>query len=214
MDKWSHYFDVYHRHFERFRGTGATLVEIGVFNGGSLGMWREYLGKGSTVVGVDINPECARYAEPGIDIVVGDQANRDFLRDLAARYSDISILIDDGGHHMHQQIATFEELYPRLRADGVYLCEDTHTSYHEHFGGGLRRDGTFVELSKSLVDRLNAWQIPQVGMAPDVFTRSTNSIHFYTSVIVIERQPRSAPQEKTYGSQADLRYIAPSLAGR
>ena len=26
--KWSHYFDIYHKHLARFRGTNATLVEV------------------------------------------------------------------------------------------------------------------------------------------------------------------------------------------
>jgi hypothetical protein len=119
-----HYFDIYHRHLSRFRHRHVTMIEIGVFNGGSLPMWREYLGAESKIVGVDINPGCARFAEQGIEIVIGDQGDRSFLRSLAMRYPDAAIVVDDGGHRMHQQLATFEELYPRLRPDGVYLCED------------------------------------------------------------------------------------------
>src|SRR4051812_8731031 len=38
--KWLHYFDIYHRHLERFVGKPVTIVEIGVYSGGSLSMWR------------------------------------------------------------------------------------------------------------------------------------------------------------------------------
>lgn len=215
VNKWRHYFDIYHRHFARFRGQSLTMIEIGVFNGGSLRMWREYLGQQATIVGVDINPECMRFSEPGIDIVIGDQADRMFLRSLSERYADLAILLDDGGHKMHQQIATFEELFPRIRSDGVYLCEDTHTSYMPVFDGGYRQPQTFIEGVKQLIDRLHAFYSTDLSqLAPDNFTRTADSIHFYHSALVIEKKPQALPQEVTYGSVADFRYIAPSLSGR
>jgi hypothetical protein len=36
---------------------------------------------------------------------------------------------DDGGHEMSQQIISFEELYPIVFPNGVYLVEDLHTSF-------------------------------------------------------------------------------------
>jgi hypothetical protein len=126
IDRWNHYFDIYHRHFDHFRGQPLTMIEIGVFNGGSLPMWRDYFGPQATIVGVDINPECEQFAEPGIDIVIGDQADRAFLRSLSDRYPNFAILIDDGGHRMYQQITTFEELYPVSGQTG-FICARTFT---------------------------------------------------------------------------------------
>jgi tetratricopeptide (TPR) repeat protein len=214
VNRWRHYFDIYHRHFARFRGQRLTMIEIGVFNGGSLLMWRDYLGPQATIVGVDINPGCEKFSAPGIDIVIGDQADRMFLRSLSDRYPDVAILLDDGGHQMHQQIATFEELYPRLRSDGVYLCEDIHTSYMSSFGGGYRQTQTFIETVKPLIDRLNAFHSRDHSQfAPDDFTCTTDSMHFYDSVLVIEKKPRMQPEEVVYGSIADFRYVAPSISG-
>jgi cephalosporin hydroxylase len=215
VHKLRHYFDIYHHHFAAFRGQPLTMIEIGVFNGGSLRMWRDYFGRQATIVGVDINPECNQFSEPGIDIVIGDQGDRAFLRSLADRYPDFAILVDDGGHRMHQQIATFEEMYPRMRSDGVYLCEDTHTSYMPDFGGGYRQSQTFIEFVKSLIDRLNAfYDTDQSQFAPDEFSRTTDSLHFYTSVLVIEKKLKTPPMEVCYGSVANFRYIGPSLSGR
>jgi cephalosporin hydroxylase len=215
VNRWRHYFDIYHRHFARFRGQPLTMIEIGVFNGGSLPMWRHYFGPQATIVGVDVNPECAQYSEPGIEIVIGDQGERGFLRSLADRYPGFAIVLDDGGHRMHQQIGTFEELYPRLRSDGVYLCEDTHTSYMPVFGGGYRHPHTFIETMKTMIDRLNAFHSQDLSaLAPDDFTRTTDSMHFYDSVLVIEKRLRERPEQVNYGSRADFRYIAPSLSGR
>src|SRR4051812_44526614 len=36
--KWTHYFDIYHRHFARFVGREVHVLEIGIYSGGSLEM--------------------------------------------------------------------------------------------------------------------------------------------------------------------------------
>jgi hypothetical protein len=40
INKWSQYFDVYDRHFSKYRGKEIVLLEIGTFHGGSLQMWK------------------------------------------------------------------------------------------------------------------------------------------------------------------------------
>ena len=42
--KWHHYFEVYDRHFHKFRGQEVHVLEIGIFSGGSLEMWHDYFG--------------------------------------------------------------------------------------------------------------------------------------------------------------------------
>lgn len=201
MTKWRHYFDIYHRHFERFRGRPLTLVEFGVFHGGSLQMWRHYFGSQAKIVGVDINPRLASLGEPGIEIVIGDQSDRGFLRKLAKKVGPIDILIDDGGHMMAQQIITLEELYGAVKPDGVLLVEDTHTSYWREYGGGLRSRGSFMEFAKALVDELNAWHSRDPhSFAPGPFTRSARSMHFYDSVVVIEKGAHEQPREVQSGA--------------
>src|SRR5712691_846135 len=157
IHKWTHYFEIYDRHLSRFRGTDVHLVEIGVYHGGSLQMWKHYFGPTSRIFGVDIDPRCKKLEEKQIEIFIGDQEDRGFLKSLAAKIPRVDILIDDGGHTMAQQINTFEELFPHVDGNGVYLCEDLHTSYWEKYGGGFRKPGTFVEYSKSFIDYINAW---------------------------------------------------------
>lgn len=200
MHKWMHYFDVYDRHFSRFRGTDVHLLEVGVSHGGSLQMWREYFGPKARIFGADINPDCLKLAEERTKIFIGDQGDRKFLRTLAREIPRIDIIVDDGGHTMRQQIATFEELFPRVSENGVYLCEDTHTSYWSAFRGGVRRRGTFMEFSKRLVDQLNAFHSRQRSFQVDDFTRSTDSVHFYDSIVVFEKKPRKAPEDRKTGT--------------
>lgn len=200
IDKWLHYFEIYHRHFQRFRDRKITLLEIGIYQGGSLQMWRDYFGPKARIIGVDINPRVRQLAEPGIEIEVGDQTDREFLRGLRKRIGSVDILIDDGGHSMIQQLTTLEELYDSVAEDGVYLVEDLHTSYWREFGGGFRHPLTFVETAKSLVDQLNAWHSrDRHSFAPTTFTASTRSLHFYDSVLVIEKGPHPKPEQKSTG---------------
>jgi hypothetical protein len=58
IHKWHHYFEIYDRHFARYRGRSPRVLEIGVSQGGSLQMWRDYFGPGTRLFGVDINPAC------------------------------------------------------------------------------------------------------------------------------------------------------------
>lgn len=200
IHKWTHYFDVYHSHFKRFIGKECVILEIGVSMGGSLQMWKHYFGAKAKIYGVDIQPACKNFEEENIEIFIGSQSDRDFLRKLKEQIPPIDIMIDDGGHTMKQQITSFEELYPYIKNDGIYLCEDLHTSYWEAYGGGLHRPGTFIEFSKNLIDKLNAWHIRDQGLSVTEFTRTTNSIHFYDSILVIEKKMRERPQDEKKGS--------------
>jgi hypothetical protein len=200
VTKWHHYFDAYHRHLQRFRGAPVTILEFGVFHGGSLQMWRHYFGPQARVVGVDIQPVCKSFEEEGVSIRIGDQEDRAFLRRIAAEFAPFDVVIEDGGHRMGQQIASFEEIFPRMSDYGVYVAEDLHTSYWGEFGGGYRRPGTFIEYSKALIDRLNAWHTRSPEeLSVDDFTLQTSSMHFYDSMLVIERKPFEEPRKVRTG---------------
>lgn len=209
IHKWVHYFEVYDRHFSRWRGRPVNVLEFGVSQGGSLEMWRDYFGPQARLFGVDINPECRRFEGEGVRIFIGDQGDRAFLRSLAEELPTIDILIDDGGHTMTQQIATFEELFGTMAPDGVYLCEDVHTSYWRRWGGGVRRRGSFIEYAKGWVDDLHAWHSKEPRkLAVGEFTRSAHSVHFYDSIVVVERRPMTPPRDERTGQQAFPDWVA------
>ena len=200
IHKWTHYLEIYERHLARFRGREVHVMEIGVYFGGSMQMWKHYFGPLARIYGVDIFPGCKQFEEDRIQIFAGDQSDRGFLRDLREAVPKVDILIDDGGHRMEQQITTFEEMFPHIAEDGVYICEDMHTSYWPDFGGGYRRPGTFVEAAKGLVDQLNAWYTrePDSFKVDDV-TRAAHSIHFYPGMVVIEKRRMEEPRTRKTG---------------
>ena len=216
IHKWKHYFEIYERHFSRFRGAEVHVVEFGVAQGGSLQMWKQYFGPRSRIYGVDINPHCKQLEEDQIEVFIGDQGNRAFLGSLRQTIPRIDILIDDGGHEMEQQIRTFEELFPFIDKHGVYLCEDMHTSYWPEWGGGYKRRGTFVEYSKNFIDSINAWHSAQRRrLNVTDFTRSVQSLHYYDSVLVIEKRPTEPPIQLRSGRRTiPIVYPQKSLLSR
>jgi len=201
IHKWMHYFDIYDRHFSKFRNKPVVLLEFGVSHGGSLNMWRDYFGKQARIIGVDINPECKKFASEGYEIFIGSQEDEAFLKKLMKKIGPVDIVIDDGGHTMKQQLTTFENTYDHVKEGGVYLAEDLHTSYWADFGGGLRKQGTFIEKCKDLIDQLNAWHSRDTeSLRVDNFTRTTPSIHFYDSIVVFEKATVNEPYHKQIGS--------------
>ncbi|MCK9401209.1 MAG: class I SAM-dependent methyltransferase [Bacteroidales bacterium] len=193
IQKWNHYFDIYDRHFNRFRGKESVILEIGVFHGGSLQMWKDYFGKKARIYGIDLNPKCKKLEEENIEIFIGSQSDRKFLRKIKELIPPIDILIDDGGHTMTQQIVSYEELFSHIKSDGVYLCEDLHTSYRVKYGGGYKRMNTYIEYSKNFIDYLNAFHSEQRNLKVNSFTKTVDSIHYYDSVIVIEKRLKEEP---------------------
>lgn len=200
ISKWNHYFDVYERHLGPFRNKEIVILEIGVSQGGSLQMWKEYFGENAKIFGVDVDPHCKQFEEENIKIFIGSQSDRKFLRTIKESIPRVDILIDDGGHTMIQQKVSFKELFDHIKDDGVYICEDLHTSYWYSYGGGYKRLGTFIEYSKSFIDQLNAYHSREPLLKANSFTKSVNSIHYYDSMLVIEKHKRDMPYEKKSGN--------------
>jgi hypothetical protein len=186
--KWRHYFDIYHRHLNPLRRRdGLVILEIGVYSGGSLDMWRDYFGPSARIYGVDIEPTCRTYERPGTHILVGDQGDRAFWQRSMAdgTLPPPDVVIDDGGHEpMHQRI-TLEEVFPRMRPGGVYICEDVH-------GQG----NVFAAFVSGLADQLNGMDGAsgdkgnperRVVVPANGLQRSIHSVHFYPFVAVVEK---------------------------
>jgi cephalosporin hydroxylase len=193
LHKWAHYFDIYERHFARFRGRSPVMVEIGVMGGGSLEMWKEYFGPGSRIIGIDIDPACKAHEADGVEVFIGSQDDPALIDSIFSRHPKVDIVLDDGSHMMRHMIGSFNLMYGRVDPNGVYVVEDTHTCYWPEFGGGLRRDGSFMEFAKGKLDELNAVHTRE-ALAVSEFTRSTDFIACYDSVVAFERRRQGARQ--------------------
>jgi len=186
VDKWPHYFPIYERHFSPWVNKSVVFYEIGVYKGGSLQMWKKFFGPHARIVGIDIKLKCRKYQEEQVFVRIGDQSDHKFLFELVEEFGPPDIVLDDGSHQMEHISSTFEYLYPKLSKNGVYLVEDLHTAYWEEYGGGLGREGSFLERCKSLTDKLNT-QHTRGALTEDEFSKSTVSMHFYNSIVVFEK---------------------------
>ena len=191
-DKWDPYFDVYEKHFARFIGKSPKILEIGVQNGGSIDMWIQYFGEGTQIVGIDVLPQCAELQYPeNVEIIIGDQSSNDFWDGFLSNHTDFDIVIDDGGHTMIQQIVTLNRVFPHVKDGGVFLCEDTHTSYWKDWGGGWNSPKTFLYYAKELTDYINKEHLVPGYISKNslrIFKNELNSIAFYNSMVVFEKQ--------------------------
>ncbi len=191
LHKWIHYFDIYERHFERFRGTSPVMIEIGVAGGGSLAMWKEYFGPGAKLVGIDLDAGCKVHEAEDIEVFIGSQDDPAVMEQILRKYPHPDIVLDDGSHHMSHMIRSFEMLYDHLHPRGVYMVEDTHTCYWPPYGGGLKQPGSFMEFVKDRLDDINA--VYTGGAVPiSTFTRTTDAICCYDSIVAFERRPQGS----------------------
>lgn len=197
--KWAHYFPAYDRHFQKFVGRPVKFMEIGAGHGGSAQMWARYFGPLATIVSIDIRERARAFAEGQVQVRIGDQSDLNFLRSLVEEFGAFDCILDDGSHVMQHVIASFNFLYPRMAEDGVYMVEDLHTAYRPGYGGGLRHEGSFIEICKSLIDQLNAQHVRDASFQRTEFSDTTVSMHFYDSIAVFERGRTQQVQKVAVG---------------
>lgn len=79
--KWVHYLDLYDKHFAPFKGP-VRFLEIGVWKGGSLELWRKFFGPKATIYGIDIDPACAELVDKPNRVRIGRQGDASFLQSV------------------------------------------------------------------------------------------------------------------------------------
>lgn len=176
------FLEIYDLHFSKFKDKNPKFLEIGVQYGGSLYIWRDYFKK-LQLTGVDILPECEQYESDDTEIIIGDQSKKEFLETLGS----YDIIVDDGGHTMHQQRLSFEILFPKLNPGGIYVIEDLHTSYWQQF-----QDTTpTTEMLKEFIDDINAEATKSPRTIEGLVKENRfdiASMHVYESVVVIHKK--------------------------
>lgn len=208
VNKWDNYIEVYETFLEKYRGKEFTFLEIGVAHGGSLQIWRKYFGEKATLIGVDVNPECKKFEDNETKIHIGSQEDPQFLESLKKAIPKVEVLLDDGGHTMKQQITTFKHLFSHVKEDGLYICEDLHTSYWSEFGGGYKKKGSFIEFTKNFVDNLHGWHAKKADKKRmhNYITDSLYGIHYYDSMVVMEKRRMKAPTNLFIGKEELARH--------
>jgi SAM-dependent methyltransferase len=121
------YLQIYEKYFSTYRNSLKTFLEIGLWEGESIRMWRDYFKTGN-LVGADIL-DLSHIQLPNTQIHICDQSDRTQLELLVSNsYDAYDIIIDDGGHWMHQQQITLATMFKYLKPGGIFVIEDLHTS--------------------------------------------------------------------------------------
>jgi cephalosporin hydroxylase len=178
--KHSSYFHAYSELFAQYKGRAITFVEVGVLNGGSLFMWRDYFGPNARIIGVDFNPLAKKWEKEGFEIHIGSQSDTDFWHRFFNAVGPVDLVLDDGGHTFEQQIITVHCCIPHIKDGGRMVVEDTHTSYFRDFGYPTRY--SFIEWTKKLIDNINS-RFPAVKVSTLPYKQSVHSITFFESIV-------------------------------
>jgi demethylmacrocin O-methyltransferase len=194
-DKWGkhQYTEHYSTHFSKLKFRRLKLFEIGVggyhfqyIGGNSLRMWKRYF-PFAKIYSLDIYDK-SHFEESRIRIFKGNQTDLVILDNIIQEIGEPDIIIDDGSHINEHVITTFKFLFPKLKNGGIYVVEDTETSYWPDYGGDsvhLNNPTTIMNFFKGLTDCLNYQELINRDQGPTYFDKHINSIQFYHNQIFI-----------------------------
>lgn len=119
------YGEFYEELFRPIRYDVISLLEIGIFKGGSIRAWRDYF-PAAAIHAIDIEKEFVAGLD-GEERILGeiiDVSDRRLLESFAlGRRFDV--IIDDGSHKTQDIDTAFRVLWPCLTSSGLYITEDT-----------------------------------------------------------------------------------------
>jgi len=84
--KYSNYFKIYESLLSKFKNKRIIFVEIGIFSGGSLFMWRNFFGRKAKIIGIELNPEAKKFEKYGFKIEIGNQSSKEFWKKFFLKY--------------------------------------------------------------------------------------------------------------------------------
>lgn len=100
----------------------GRLLEIGIMDGASLRMWREYF-YDAEIIGIDIHIRPKRI--DGVRMIKMDATDINAVSKLGM----LDIIIEDASHMTKDQQITFNHMYHnQLNEGGFFVMEDCHTS--------------------------------------------------------------------------------------
>ena len=205
VSKWIHFITIYEELLAPYiqaqsnASNPLRMLEIGVARGGSLEIWRKYFGENSLIYGIDIDEKCRTISIPGVQIRIGSQVDEVFLHSVIEELGSPHIIIDDGSHHSDHLSLTLKLLWPQLQDGGLYIIEDTHTSYWKDHGGGYGKQQTIIEFIKDAVDTMHQSYTRKHMPTRTAFLReSLASITFFDSIIVLRKAKNNAPQRVSF----------------
>lgn len=195
------YMEAYRRFFSPYRNKRITLLEIGVggyesaSGGRSLRLWEAYFRR-ATIIGIDVHDK-SRLSRGRVHVYECSQIDGEGLREIVRRHGAVDLVVDDGSHLNQHQKESFEILFPLMSDRGVYVVEDTQTSYWPAYGGGSVGSAGYANSAmcffKSLVDDLNhAEYLPAACAGAGPLKNSIRGIYFEHNLIFVLKGDNTA----------------------
>jgi hypothetical protein len=178
--KYKNYFEVYDQLFNSYINKKIVFVEIGIFQGGSLQMWRKFFGNKARIIGIDVNPEAKRFEKDGFEIFIGSQSDPNFWSYFFKKVGKVDIILDDGGHTNKQQVITAINCVKYINDNGKLVFEDVHTSYQKEFQNPSIY--SFINYCKKNIDDIN-FRFPHLGDFSSSLNKYIHSITFFESIV-------------------------------
>mgnify|MGYP001182480209 CR=1 FL=1 len=180
-DRPKHNMKIYDDLFSPYQNKKVTFVDIGVFSGGSLFMWKNFFGKKATIIGVELNPIAKQFEKHGFKIFIGDQSSTAFWKSFFKKVGKVDIVLDDGGHTNYQQIITTNSCIPNIKDGGLMVVEDIHASYiKKKFYNPSRY--SFINYNKKIIDDIN-YRFPKLGSFKNSLNKFIYSVENFESII-------------------------------
>lgn len=151
-----HYLKHYWEHFKSLKNEKIKILEIGVKDGDSLKIWREFF-PNAEIYGIELNPiPLNNFELENTKLFFGDQTDINFLKEVVDEIGSVDIIIDDGGHTQEQLKTSFEYLFRYgLKNEGQYVMEDLGCSYWYKWSGGLNNQNSIINFLKNKIDAIN-----------------------------------------------------------
>jgi hypothetical protein len=129
------YLDVYETYFAPIRDQVRGVLELGVYRGSSLKVWRDYF-RNASVIGIDQDPQANQFYGERISVILGHQCDPQVLhraRAAAAAAADTAfdIIIDDGSHLVEHMLGSLDAAWGHLKPGGLYTIEDLANTYYD-----------------------------------------------------------------------------------
>jgi len=184
------YLDVYAHYFDEIRHDVRTVLEIGVWRGESLMMWREYF-PAAEVWGLDIDPELPPNTTLGerVQVVTGSQTDPQAIWKVAPGRT-LDVVIDDGSHLARHMVASWEALWGRVSRGGIYCIEDTGCTWRdlsieaaEWPGMDRNEDGTDLGEQRGVIE---AWMRERMREM-DALVGDVSFVHVWPMQIVMRK---------------------------
>ena len=134
-----HYLRSYEQYFRPLLGKEIKLLELGVYRGGSLLLWRDYFEKG-LIVGLDLHPVALDDPSGRIRIYQGMQQDTALLDRIARETAPegFDVIIDDCSHIGELTRISFWHLFDHhLKPGGLFVIEDWSCSYWNSWFDGV-----------------------------------------------------------------------------